>query len=87
MARTNKITVLEVKAVQLVAGLFCIHDILVHHEGRAFGIAGYTLSYLTALHGLSVPCSSKRVARGGGAAYRTGPNFPKRSNSSSAVTL
>lgn len=50
--RTNKITILEVKAVQLVARLFRIHDVLVHHESGAFGIAGYALPYLTALQGL-----------------------------------
>lgn len=43
---TNKIAVLEVEAVQLVAGLLRIHDILVYDEGGALGVVRNTLSDL-----------------------------------------
>jgi hypothetical protein len=80
---TNKVTVLEVEAVQLVASLLRIHHVFIDDERGAFGIRGDTLADL-ATRGVS------RVSEGGekdADAYRIGPNLPKRSKSSSGVTL
>jgi len=54
--RTNEISVLEVEAIQLVAGLFCIHNILVNDERGAFGVVGDTLADL-AVEGVSHICA------------------------------
>ena len=45
--RTDQIPILEIETVQLITGLFRVHDIFVHHERSTFGIIGYPLSYLT----------------------------------------
>lgn len=84
-ARTDEVSVLKVEAVQLVAGLLSIHDIFVNDECGAFGVVGDALADLTVLC-ISVSHPSNSLRRGN-AAYRTGPNLPKRSNSSSGVTL
>jgi hypothetical protein len=47
MQHTNKVPVLEVVAVQLVAGLLRIHNILIDNEGGALGVARNALSNLT----------------------------------------
>lgn len=44
--RTDKVTVLEVEAVQLVAGLFCVHDVFIDNKGSALGVVGDALSHL-----------------------------------------
>jgi hypothetical protein len=46
MCRTNEVAILEVEAVQLIAGLLCVHNILVHYEGCAFGCVGNALTDL-----------------------------------------
>ena len=46
LLRTDKITILEVEAVELVAGLLRIHHVLIDHEGRAFGTTGNALANL-----------------------------------------
>ncbi len=46
MQHTDKIPILEIEAIQLIARLLCVHDILVDHESRAFCVVRYTLSYL-----------------------------------------
>lgn len=48
LSRTDKITILEVEAVELVAGLLRIHYVLIDHEGRSLGAAGDTLTNLAA---------------------------------------
>lgn len=83
--RTDEIAVLEVEPVQLVAGLLRVHDILVDDEGGAFGVVRDALADLAGgfVSGLQTSCAiGERVAT-----HRTGPNLPKRSNSSSGVTL
>jgi hypothetical protein len=45
--RTDKIAVLEVEAVQLVARLLRIHHVLIDNEGRALGVVGDPLTDLT----------------------------------------
>lgn len=52
--RTDKISVLKIETVQLVAGLLCVHDIFVHDEGGAFGIVGDSLTDLAGIR-VSVP--------------------------------
>ena len=44
---TNEITILEVKAVQLVASLLSIHHVLVDYESRALGVVCDSLADLT----------------------------------------
>lgn len=51
--RTDQVSALEVEAVQLVAGLLRIHDILVDDESGALGVGG------NALADLSVECVSR----------------------------
>lgn len=48
MSRTDKITILEVEAVELVAGLLRIHYVLIDHEGRSLGTSGNALANLAA---------------------------------------
>lgn len=43
---TDKVSVLKVEAVQLIACLLGIHDVLVHNEGSALSIVGDTLANL-----------------------------------------
>lgn len=80
---TDEIAILKVEAVELVAGLLRIHYILVDDEGGALGVARNALADLTA--------KTQSVGEDGGGGeertYRTGPNLPKRSKSSSAETL
>lgn len=93
LIRTDKIAILKVEAVEFVAGGFCVHDVLVNDEGGALGVVGNALADLAA-NGQSETCEA-RAQEGAGAlealakakTYRTGPNLPKRSNSSSGVTL
>lgn len=47
-SRTDEIAVLEVEAVELVAGLLGIHHILVDDKGSALGVAGNALADLAA---------------------------------------
>jgi hypothetical protein len=49
--RTNKVAVLEVVAVQLVARLLCIENVLVNDKGSALGVVGNALTDLTAAVG------------------------------------
>ena len=44
--RTDKVTILEVEAVQLVASLLRVHDILVDDKGSALGVVGDALADL-----------------------------------------
>lgn len=81
ISHTDKVTVLEVEAVQLVARLFCIHHVFIDDEGGPLGIACNALSNLSAW---GVNSSS---TGGKGKPYRMGPYFPNRSNNSSGVTL
>jgi hypothetical protein len=46
---TDKISILEVEAVQLVARLLCIHHVFIDNECRALGIVGDSLADLTRL--------------------------------------
>lgn len=80
---TDKVTVLEVVTIQLVARLLCIHYVFIDNEGSALGIAGNTLSNLT-VRGVRI---IRVIVAGVENTYRIGPYFPKRSKSSSGVTL
>lgn len=46
MIQHDQISILEVEAIQLIACLFRVHDILVHDEGGAFGAVGGSLTDL-----------------------------------------
>lgn len=85
MLRTDEIPVLEVEAIQLVASLLGIHHILVNDKRRTLRIV------CDALADLTIKVVRYRVVRprveGGCSTYRIGPNLPKRSKSSSGVTL
>lgn len=83
MVHTNQVSTLEVEAVQLVAGLFRIHDILIDNESSAFGVGG------NALTDLSAECVSQwpMDVIASMTTYRIGPNLPKSSNRSSGVTV
>lgn len=45
---TDEIPILEIEAVQLIACLLRVHDILVDHKCRALGVGCYPLTYLPA---------------------------------------
>ena len=79
---TDEVSILEVEAIQLVTSLLSVHDIFIDNEGRSFGLVGGALTYLTREQ--LVSRSSKDSSH---SSYRMGPNFPKRSNSSSGETL
>lgn len=59
MIQNNQVTVLEIEAVELVAGLFCIHYVFIDNEGCAFGVVG------DALADLSVKKSASEVVKRG----------------------
>ena len=83
MIRTDKVAVLEVEAVELVAGLLRIHYVFIDNESSALGIGRNALADL-AVGAISIGDRERLHA---GRAYRIGPNLPKRSNNSSGVTL
>lgn len=72
-ALTDKITVLEVEAVQLVACLLCIHDVVIDNKGSALGIGGNALADL-AIMGVS----SEIDPRGAGVFSRSKGGVPNR---------
>jgi hypothetical protein len=82
---TNKVTALEVEAVQLVASLLCIHDVFIDDEGSSLGVAGNALADLTVR--ALVLCFGAKGNDIEGLTYRIGPYLPKSSKSSSGVTL
>jgi hypothetical protein len=92
---TNEVSVLEVEAIQLVAGLFGIHDVLVHDEGRSLGIVGNALADLPRKFNETIIRSYPSDLKKGWelsetpstGTYRIGPNLPKSPKRSSAVTL
>jgi hypothetical protein len=43
---TNEVTALKVEAIELVTGLFGIHDLFKNYEGGALGVIGDSLAYL-----------------------------------------
>ena len=50
MVEDYEVAVLEVEAVQLIAGALCVHDIFEDDEGGAFGVVGYPLANLAGAH-------------------------------------
>lgn len=46
MIEDYEVAILEVEAVQLIAGALCVHDIFKDDEGGAFGVVGYALANL-----------------------------------------
>lgn len=48
MIRTDQVSTLKVEAVQLVASLLRIHDVLIDNEGSALGVRGNALADLAA---------------------------------------
>lgn len=46
MIENDEVAILEVEAVQFVAGTFCVHDIFVDDEGGALGVRGNALADL-----------------------------------------
>lgn len=58
---TDEIAVLKVEAVQLVAGLLRIHDILVDNESGAFRVIGNSLANLSIVKVSGAPRSVGRV--------------------------
>ena len=83
---TDKVAVLEVEAVELVAGLLRVHYVFIDDEGGALGVGGNALSHLAGAWLASVPSHTRRGAPWD-KAYRMGPNLPKSSKRSSGVTL
>jgi hypothetical protein len=45
--RTNEVSILEVEAIQLVAGLLGIHYVLIDNKRSSFGVVGDALADLT----------------------------------------
>ena len=83
MVEHNKIPVLEVEAVEFVAGALGVHDVFVDDEGGAFGVGRDALADLAdgaefTLRGVS------RVVRGWGGVCG---GLTKRSKRSSVETL
>ena len=46
MVEDYEVAVLEVEAIQLIAGALCVHNIFEDDEGGAFGVVGYALANL-----------------------------------------
>ena len=83
--RTDKVAVLEVEAVQLVASRLGVHYVFIDNECSALGVVGNALADLAGGKLVSCPPVERRERQR--ETYRTGPNLPKRSKSSSGVTL
>ena len=49
---TNEVAILEVEAVELVAGSLCIHHVLINNEGCTFGVVGNALADLAGTRAL-----------------------------------
>jgi len=81
--RTNQVSVLEVEAIELIACLFGVMNVLVDNECGSLGVIRNTLADLS----VSEITLDRVLKRAMGDLYRIGPNLPKRSNSCSAVTL
>lgn len=88
MRPTDEISTLEIETVQLVTSLLSIHYIFIDNKSSAFGVSCNTLANLAASN-VSQLARKLRHPRPDHRAptHRTGPNLPKRSNSSSGVTL
>lgn len=91
---------MEIEAVELVAGLLGVGYVFIDNEGSTLGVVGDTLSNLATMTVSIISQSAHprsdnnvvfidtcRVSSNRVCAYRIGPNFPKRSNNSSGVTL
>lgn len=57
--RTDEVTALEVEAVQLVAGLLRIHDVVIDNKGGSLGIGSNALADLAVIR-----CQSRCRCRG-----------------------
>lgn len=90
---TDEVAILKVKPVQFIASGLCIHNIFVNDKGGTFSVVCDALTDLAVWE--SVSRFWKLVLGDGGrnkltkrtVTYRMGPNFPKRSKSSSEETL
>lgn len=86
MPCTNEVAILEVKSIQLIARCLRVHDVFIDHERGTFSVVGDALADLAVTRRLV-------LGKGHGAeeddedTHRIGPNFPKRSKSSSEETL
>lgn len=97
MVEDDEVARLEVEAVQAVAGAFGVVDVFIDDVGGAFGVGcdaladlpgGFIVLAACLARWLGVDCAGRcRMASGGVVAYLTGPNLPKRSNSSSVLTV
>lgn len=101
MIEHDEIAGLEVEAIQLVAGLLGVHDVFEDDECGTLGLWGHALAYLaerTLVRGVGVGeegfmeeilrrTRARRVVGEHREAYRTGPNLPNSSKSSSGETL
>lgn len=101
MIEHDEIAGLEVEAIQLVAGLLGIHDVFEDDECGTLSLRGHALADLaegTLVRGIGEGeegfveeilrrTRARSVVGEEGAAYRTGPNLPNSSKSSSGETL
>lgn len=74
MVENDEIAVLEVETVELVAGGFRVHHIIVDDEGSALGVGRDALADLSVIERLVWAGSRDRWSRD--ATYRMGPNLP-----------
>ena len=84
---TNEVSVLEIETIELITGLFGVHDIFIYNECGAFGVVCHALSYLPVGQSRSELQSNRSGPLEVKWTYLTGPNLPKSSKSSSGVTL
>lgn len=45
-SHTDKVAILEIEAIQLIASCFCVHDVLINDKSGAFGVVGNSLADL-----------------------------------------
>lgn len=84
MVENDEIAILEVEAIQLIAGGFGVHDIFVDDEGGALCVVRDALADLPS--GVLVGRMRRELLRVGFACLME-PNLPKRSKSSSVLTV
>ena len=83
MVENDEVAVLEIEAVEFVAGLFGVYNILVDDECGALCVVGDALTDLTDSSLAQGRAESSKRSN----AHRTGPNLPKSSKRSSGLTL
>ena len=82
VVENHEVAILEVEAVEFVAGRFSVHDVFKDDEGSAFCIAGYALADLSAEEGVLASVVVRAVSRD---SSETGVDLPDSAKAAKEV--